>query len=152
MVNNKEISQMNNGIIDILVVEDNSEETDLIAKIIDITEWNIHFNSVKDGIEALKYLHKKGKYKNCPTPSLILLDLNLPRKKGQEVLKEIKTDDKLKCIPVIVLTVSTDYKDVVESYEHYANAYISKPLDLDEFKKYINTFKEFWFNNVQLPK
>ena len=142
---------MQKGIIDILVIEDNSDETNLIAKIIDINEWNIRFSSIKDGIEAMKYLHKENGYKDCPTPSLILLDLNLPRKNGQEVLKEIKTDNKLKCVPVIVLTASDDHKDVVNAYEHYANAYISKPLDFDEFEKYISTFKEFWFDNVQLP-
>ena len=100
----------------------------------------------------MDYLHKKGKYKGCVTPSLILLDLNLPEKSGLEVLKEIKTDSILKCIPVIVLTNSNDNKDALKSYKHHANAYITKPIDHDKFKEYISTFKEFWLNNVQLPQ
>jgi len=140
------------NIIDILVIEDNPDETSLIAKIIDINKWNINFNNVKDGIEAMEYLHKRGRYKDSKTPSLILLDLNLPKKSGLEVLKEIKTDNVLKCIPVIVLTISTDDKDIFESYEYHANAYMSKPDNLDKLIEEIYTFKEFWFNNVQLPK
>ncbi len=138
--------------VDILVIEDNPDETSLIAKVIDINQWNINFNSVKDGIEAMKYLHKDGKYKSCSTPSLILLDLNLPKKNGLEVLKEIKSNDILKCIPVIVLTNSNDDMDIIRSYELHANAYISKPFDFDEFESYIYTFKDFWFNSVQLPQ
>lgn len=140
------------NIIDILVIEDNPDETSLIAKIIDIHKWNINFNNVKDGIEAMDYLHKRGRYKDNKTPSLILLDLNLPKKSGLEVLKEIKTDNVLKCIPVIVLTISTDDKDILESYKYHANAYISKPDNLDKFIESIHTFKEFWFNIVQLHK
>ena len=139
------------NIIDILVIEDNPDETSLIAKIIDIHKWNINFNNVKDGIEAMDYLHKRGRYKDNKTPSLILLDLNLPKKSGLEVLKEIKTDNVLKCIPVIVLTISTDDKDILESYKYHANAYISKPDNLDKLIEEICTFKEFWFNIVQLP-
>jgi two-component system, chemotaxis family, response regulator Rcp1 len=139
-------------IIDILLIEDNSAETSLINNIIDIGEYYFNFNGVKDGIEAMDYLYKKGKYKNSRTPSLILLDLNLPKKNGREVLKEIKTDDILKCIPVIVLTNSNDDKDVSESYENYANAYIIKPTDFNEFKRCIYSFREFWFKSAQLPK
>jgi Response regulators consisting of a CheY-like receiver domain and a winged-helix DNA-binding domain len=142
----------NPKIIDILVIEYNSEETNLIANAMDINKWNINFNSVKDGIEAMNYLHQKGKYKNCPKPSLILLNLNLPKKSGLEVLKEIKKDEILKCIPVIILTDSTDDRSMIESYEHHVNAYIVKPADCDKFKEDILIFKEFWFNNVQLPK
>ena len=140
------------NVIDILVMEDNSDETTLIAKIIDINKWNINFNSVKDGIEAMEYLHKKGRYKDNKTPSLILLDLNLPKKSGLEILKEIKTDKALKYIPVIILTISMDDKDILESYKYHANAYMSKPDNLDKFIEEIYTFNEFWFNNVKLPK
>ena len=141
----------NPKIVDILVIDDNSEEITLIAKIIDINKWNVTFNSVKDGIEAIDYLYKKGEYKNCKTPSLILLDLNLPKKSGFEVLKEIKTDNILKYIPVVVLTNSDDNNDVIKSYDLHANAYITKPADYNKFTEYIHIFKEFWFN-VQLPK
>ena len=139
-------------IVDVLLIEDNSAETSLIDKIFDINEWNINFNVVGDGIDAMDYLHKKGKYKNSKTPSLILLDLNLPKKNGREVLKEIKTDDILKCIPVIILTSSDDDKDIFESYDNHANAYIIKHTDFSKFKEDIQCFKEFWLNNVQLPK
>ncbi|PAV05090.1 MULTISPECIES: response regulator [Methanobacterium] len=139
-------------IIDILLIEDNSDEVGLISKIIDVKEWNVNFNIVNDGIEAMNYLHKKGKYYDCVKPSLILLDLNLPKKNGSEVLKEIKTDDILKCIPVIVLTSSDDDNDIIESYGHHANAYIIKPPDFDMFEKYILIFKDFWFNSAKLPK
>ena len=141
----------NPKIIDILVIEDNSEEITLIAKAIDINKWNVTFNSVKDSIEAMNYLYKKGKYKNCKTPSIILLDLNLPKKSGFEVLKEIKTDTILKLIPVIVLANSDDNNDVIKSYDLHANAYITKPMDCAEFTKYMHTFKEFWLN-AQLPQ
>ena len=111
-----------------------------------------NINNVNTGIEAMDYLYNRNKYKNCKKPSLILLDLGLPMKSGFEVLKEIKTDDKLKYIPVIVLTGSTDNKDINKSYKHYANACITKLLDFDEFKRYILTFIDFWCNIVTLPK
>jgi Response regulator containing a CheY-like receiver domain and an HD-GYP domain len=141
----------NSNTLNILVINSNPDEIDLIAKLIDIQNWKVNFNSLDNGIEAINYLHKKGKYKNCVTPSLILLDLNLPKKSGFEVLQEIKTNTILKSIPVIILTNSNNDKDVIESYEHHANAYIFKPIDNDKFKEYITTFKEFWFNNVKLP-
>ena len=139
------------NVIDILVIGDNSDETTLIAKIID-NNWNINFNSVKDGIEAMEYLHKKGRYKDNKTPSLILLDLNLPKKSGLEILKEIKTDNALKYIPVIILTISTDDENILESYKYHANAYMSKHDNLDKFIEEIYIFNEFWFNNVKLPQ
>ena len=141
----------NSNIISILVIDNNSDEVNLIAKIIDIKKWNVNFNSLNDGVEAMDYLHKKGKYKNCATPSLILLDLNLPNKTGIEVLKEIKTNSTLKYIPVIVLTTSNNDKDIFKSYEYHANAFITKPLDSYKFKEDMSILKEFWFNNVQLP-
>ncbi|MGB9979517.1 response regulator [Methanobacterium sp.] len=140
------------NIIEILLIEDDSSDIGLISKTIDDKKWNINFNSIKDGIGAMEYLYKKGRYKDSKTPDLILLDLNLPKKNGREVLKEIKTDKILKCIPVIVLTVSDNSNDVIESYQHHANAYITKPADLEMFEKYISIFKDFWFNSVKLPK
>lgn len=137
--------------ITILVINNNPDEISLITKIIDVQQWNVNFINLKDGIESLNYLHKKGEYKNCATPSLILLDLDLPKKSGLEVLKEIKTNASLKCIPVIILTSSKDDNEVLEAYKHNANAYIPKPIDNDKFKEDILIFKEFWFNSVQLP-
>ena len=140
------------NIIEILLIEDDSGDIGLISKTIDVNEWNVNFNKVEDGVEAMEYLYKKGRYKDNKTPHLILLDLNLPKKNGREVLKDIKTDKILKCIPVIVLTGSDDHNDVIKSYEHHANAYIIKPANLDMFEKYITIFKNFWFNNVKLLK
>lgn len=139
------------NIIDILLIENNSDEIGLISKLIDVKEWNVNFNVVNDGIEAMNYLHKKGKYNGCVIPSLILLDLNLPGKDGREVLEEIKRDEILKCIPVIVLTSSDDNNDIIESYNHHANAYITKPTDFETFEEYIYIFKNFWFNSAKLP-
>ena len=140
------------NIIEILLIEDDSGDIGLISKTIDVNGWNVNFNKVEDGVEAMEYLYKKGRYKDNKTPHLILLDLNLPKKNGREVLKDIKTDKILKCIPVIVLTGSDDHNDVIKSYEHHANAYIIKPANLDMFEKYITIFKNFWFNNVKLLK
>ena len=145
------MNEMNN-VVDVLIIEDNSTEISLINEILNIDEWGVNFNGVTDGIEAIDYLRKKGKYKNSKTPSLILLDLNLPKKNGHEVLKEIKADDILKCIPVIILTNSNDDKDIIESYNHHANAYLIKPIDFIKFKEEIECFKEFWFSYAQLPK
>ena len=103
-------------------------------------------------MEAMDYLYNRNEYKNFKKPSLILLDLGLPMKSGFEVLEEIKTDDELKCIPVIVLTGSTDNKDINKSYDDYANACIVKPIDFDEFKDYMRIFIDFWCNIVTLPK
>ena len=137
--------------IEILLIEDNSDESSLIAKIIENKESNINITRIENGLDAMDYLYKKGKYKHSRTPNLILLDLNLPKKDGREVLKEIKTDPKLKLIPVIVLTNSNDDNDVFESYGHYANAYLTKPTDFDKFNNDIMVFGEFWLNNATLP-
>jgi len=142
---------MGSNKITILVINNNPDEIKLMTNIIDIQQWNVNFINLKDGLEALNYLHKKGKYKNCKIPSLILLDFDLPKKSGLEVLKEIKTNASLKCIPVIILTNSKDDNEVLEAYKHNANAYIPKPIDSDKFKEDILIFKEFWFNSAQLP-
>lgn len=138
--------------VEILLIEDNPAETRLIMEVFNENKHPVNIIGTKDGLEAIDYLYKKGKYENCKTPSLIILDLNLPKKNGLEVLEEIKTDNKLKRIPVIVLTGSTDDNDIFESYEHYANACMNKSADFDKFRKDIRAFKNYWFNNVVLPK
>ncbi|MGB9980218.1 response regulator [Methanobacterium sp.] len=136
--------------VEILLIEDNPADARLILEMIDkYKETNAKY--VNNGIAAMDYLYKRNEYKNCKKPSLILLDLGLPTKSGFEVLKEIKTDDKLKCIPVIILTGSTDNKDINESYKHYANACIVKPIDFDKIDDYMATFMDFWFNIATLP-
>ncbi len=140
------------GQVNVLLVEDNPAEIRIITEIFKENAINFDITSVKDGMEAMDYLNKIGKYKNCKTPSLILLDLNLPKKNGLEVLEEIKNDNMLKCIPVIVLTNSSDDNDITDAYIHYASAYIVKPVDLDTFSEYIDIIKHYWFNYAVLPK
>jgi two-component system response regulator len=106
---------------------------------------------VNDGVEAMEFLRKIGQYASAPTPDFILLDLNMPRKDGREVLAEIKADEKLKSIPVVIMTVSKDDKDVLESYRLHANCYITKPVKFTEFVEIVRTLENFWFSIVTLP-
>jgi CheY-like chemotaxis protein len=107
---------------------------------------------LKDGVEALAFLRHQGIYDNAATPHLILLDLNLPRKDGREVLAEIKADEKLKRIPVVVLTTSQDEQDVFKSYNLHANCYVTKPVDLEQFISVVKSIEDFWLGIVMLPK
>jgi len=138
--------------IDVLVVEDNPADARLIREAFDCFNEKCDIKLAEDGVEASDYLHKRGKYKNCKTPQLILLDLNLPKKNGRELLIEIKKDDELRLIPIIILTTSNDNKDVCVAYWNYANAYIAKPTDFDEFEELIKVFEDFWFKMAILPK
>jgi len=138
--------------LELLLVEDNPAEARLIAEVFEGFEIKKNMVIVTDGAEAIEYLHKKGEYKDRKCPSLIILDLNLPKKSGREVLKEIKSDEKLKRIPVIVLTVSSDENDVNSSYDNYASAFLTKPSDLKEFIDLIGTFEDFWFKWATLPE
>jgi chemotaxis family two-component system response regulator Rcp1 len=104
-----------------------------------------------DGEEAIHYLKKVGNYKDAQTPDLILLDLNLPKKDGREVLAEIKEDPMLKCIPVIILTTSSAQQDIANTYSHHANCYIMKPVDFNQFMNVIRTIEDFWLSIVKLP-
>jgi len=106
---------------------------------------------VRDGVEALAFLHKEGQYINAPHPDLILLDLNLPKKDGREVLAEIKSDKYLKRIPVVILTSSEAEKDIIGTYDLHANCYITKPVDLDQFIKIVKAIESFWLTVVKLP-
>jgi two-component system, chemotaxis family, response regulator Rcp1 len=139
-----------NDSIKILLIEDNPADMRLIIELLNKCEVT-NVKSINNGITAMDYLCNRNEYKNCEKPSLILLDLELPMKNGFEVLKKIKTDDKLKCIPLIILTGSTDNNDINKSYKHYANACIVKPIDFDKFSDYMATFIDFWFNIVTLP-
>ncbi len=145
------ISLIGMGIIEVLLIEDNHDEATLITEILRSYVHNINITCINDGMDAMGYLYKINNYKNSKRPSLIILDLNLPRKDGREILEEIKTDNKLKSIPVVVLRSSDNDKDIIESYEHYANAYIIKSADFDKFNNDIRGFVDFWFNSVMLP-
>jgi two-component system, chemotaxis family, response regulator Rcp1 len=137
--------------IEILLVEDNPADVRLTMEA--LREEKIHNNLsvVNDGVEAMAYLRREGTYANAMRPDLILLDLNLPKKDGREVLGEIKNDKNLKCIPVVVLTVSNAEADILKTYNLHANCYITKPLDLEQFSKVVKTIQDFWLTIVKLP-
>lgn len=136
----------------ILLIEDNPGDILLtIEAFKECTECH-KIDSVEDGIEALKYLRKQGKYSNSPDPDIILLDLNLPKMDGREVLAEIKSDLNLRTIPVIILSTSRNSEDILTSYALKANCYITKPVELDNFIKIINSIDNFWLKTAKLPK
>ena len=137
--------------IDILLVEDNPGDVRLTKEALRDAKVLNEIHVAKDGVEAMQFVHKEGSYSNAPMPDLILLDLNLPRKDGREVLAEIKKDPKLKHIPVVVLTTSKADEDIIRTYNLHANAYITKPVDLNRFVEIMHALEEFWFTIVKLP-
>ncbi|MBF0522569.1 MAG: response regulator [Candidatus Omnitrophica bacterium] len=137
--------------IEILLVEDNPADVRLTIEALKEEKVFSSLNVVSDGVEAMEYLRQEGKYSKVSRPDLILLDLNLPKKDGREVLKEIKADEILKTIPVVVLTVSKSEEDILKTYNLHANCYISKPVDLKQFMKVVKSIREFWLTIVKLP-
>jgi chemotaxis family two-component system response regulator Rcp1 len=137
--------------IEILLVEDSPGDVRLIQEALQEGKVRNTMSVVGDGVEALACLHKQGRYARAKRPGLILLDLNLPKKNGFEVLREIKADEALKRIPVVVLTTSQSEQDIVKSYNLYANAYITKPVDLNQFLSVIKVLEDFWLEIVRLP-
>ena len=137
--------------IEILLVEDNPGDVRLETEALKEGKIFNRLSVVRDGAEAMEFLRKKGKFVDVETPDLILLDLNLPKKDGREVLAEIKADDDLRRIPVVVLTTSRSEEDVLRSYNLHANAYIVKPLDLDQFINAVRKIEDFWLTVVRLP-
>ncbi|MEP7108113.1 MAG: response regulator [Ferruginibacter sp.] len=138
--------------IHILLVEDNEGDIILILEALKEGKINNKISITRDGEQAIQFLNKEGTYTHAQRPDLILLDINLPRIDGKEVLLYIKTNPELKAIPVIMLTTSSSEKDVIESYENYANCYISKPVDLDKFFEIVQKIENFWITIVHLPK
>lgn len=141
--------------IEILLVEDNPGDARLAVEAFKENGGvrlrnNLHV--VPDGVEAMRFLRNEGEYAGKPRPDIILLDLNLPRKDGREVLAEIKEDDKLKAIPVLILTTSQAERDIIQTYNLHANGYITKPIDLDEFAGVVGSIKDFWFATAKLPR
>jgi chemotaxis family two-component system response regulator Rcp1 len=134
----------------ILLVEDNPGDIRLTQEALKESQLDIHLDVVSDGEQAIDFLNKKNKYVDAVRPHIILLDLNLPKKNGIEVLKEIKVQDGLKAIPVIVLTTSDADHDISKAYSLHANCYILKPVDFDDFVKVIQLIELYWFNTVQL--
>ena len=137
--------------IEILLVEDDDDDVRLTKKALENDRILNHVHRVEDGIEALEFLRKQGRFESSPRPDLILLDLNMPRMDGRAVLKEIKEDKDLCLIPVVVLTTSDNESDIAASYEYRANSYVTKPVDLDKFRQVVSTIKEYWFTVVKLP-
>lgn len=137
--------------IEILLVEDNPGDARLAMEALKESKIRNNIHHVEDGSRALEFLRKQGEYMDAPRPGVILLDLNLPGKDGREVLEEIKADDDLKRIPVVILTVSEDEQDILKSYNLYANCYITKPIDLDQFMKVVKSIEDFWLTIVKLP-
>jgi chemotaxis family two-component system response regulator Rcp1 len=137
--------------IEILLVEDSPGDVRLTQEALRDAKVQNNLHIASDGIEATAFLWRQGKYANAPRPDLILLDLNLPKKGGREVLEEIKQDPSLKSIPVVILTTSAAEEDILRSYQLHANCYITKPVDLDQFLKVVKTIDSFWLAIVKLP-
>jgi CheY-like chemotaxis protein len=137
--------------VEILLVEDNIGDVDLAREAMETSKVRNTLHAVADGVEAMDFLRKKGKHAGAPRPDLILLDLNLPRKDGREVLAEIKLDEDLKRIPVVILTTSKEEEDILKSYNLHANCYITKPIDLTQFMRVVRSIEDFWLTIVKLP-
>jgi len=137
--------------IEILLVEDNEGDVRLAVEALKDAKIYNHINFVQDGVEAMAYVRKQGKYARALRPDLILLDLNMPKKDGREVLAEIKADPDLRSIPVVILTISQAEQDILKAYDLHANCYITKPVDLGQFNKVVHSIEEFWFTIVKLP-
>ncbi len=137
--------------IEILLVEDNPGDVRLTTEAFKDGKVHNNLNVVGDGVEALAFLRKEGKYASAVRPDLVLLDLNLPRKDGRQVLEEIKADPKLRRIPVVILTTSQAEEDILKAYNYNANCYINKPIGFDEFMKVVQSIENFWLTIVKLP-
>jgi CheY-like chemotaxis protein len=137
--------------VEILLVEDNPGDVRLTREALREGKIRNHLSVVPDGVEALAFLRRAGRYAEAPHPDVILLDLNLPRKSGREVLAEIKADGQLRRIPVVILTTSADEQDVLRAYELHANCYITKPVDFEQFSTVIQAIENFWLTVVTLP-
>jgi chemotaxis family two-component system response regulator Rcp1 len=138
--------------INVLLVDDDPGDVDLTLEVMSLSKLKLNINVVEDGVKAISYLQKEGSYREATSPDLILLDLNMPRKNGREVLDFIKNDDTLKTIPVVILTTSDNEEDIERTYELGASCYITKPVGLEEFQKVVKAFDEFWFTVVKFPE
>jgi chemotaxis family two-component system response regulator Rcp1 len=137
--------------IDVLLVEDNPGDVRLTREAFREANASIRLHVASDGVEAMAFVRQEGSHADAPRPDLILLDLNLPKMDGREVLAQIKRDDHLKTIPTIILTTSGAQADILRSYQLHANAYVSKPLQLDTFQSLVSSINEFWLTKARLP-
>ena len=139
------------NVINILLVEDNAGDRRLTVEALKEAKIGNELHAVSDGAAAIAFLRRQGKYVNAPRPGLVLLDLNLPKMDGREVLKEIKQDPDLRSIPVVILTTSDAEEDIIKTYDSHANCYITKPVDFEQFMKVVRSIQDFWVTIVQLP-
>ena len=137
--------------IEILLVEDNPGDARLTREALSQSKVSNNLHHARDGEEAMRFLKREGQFANAPTPDLVLLDLNLPRRDGREVLEDVKRDPLLKHIPVVVLTSSEAEEDILRSYRLHANCFITKPVDLEQLTKVVQAIEQFWFTLVKLP-
>lgn len=144
-------SLMTASAIEILLVEDNPGDVRLTVEAFKENKMSNNLHVARDGEEALAFLRHEGEHSDAPRPDLILLDLNLPRKDGREVLAEVKSDEALCRIPVVILTTSEAEEDILRTYDLHANCYITKPVDLDQFIRIVKSIEEFWLTIVRLP-
>ena len=137
--------------VEILLVEDNPGDVRLTQEALKEAKVHNNLSVVGDGVEAMAFLHREGSYATVPRPDIVLLDLNLPRKDGREVLAEVKADPDLRRIPVVILTTSKVEEDILKTYDLHANCFITKPVDFDQFIKVVQSIEGFWLSIVQLP-
>ncbi len=137
--------------VDVLLVEDSAAEARLAVEALEEMQFAVQLHIASDGVQAMEFLRREGPYREAPRPQLVLLDLNLPRKDGREVLREMKTDAGLRSIPVVVLTTSQAQSDIQRAYELYANCYIQKPLELDGFIQIVRSIHHYWLEMALLP-
>ncbi len=142
---------MSSKSIHVLMVEDDAEDVMLTKEALSSSKVSLDLQVVEDGAQAMAYLRQEPPYDNAPRPDMILLDLNLPKKNGREVLNEMREDTNLRGIPVIILTTSDQQEDVLKTYELGANCYITKPVGLEQFSKVVSSIDHFWFSIVKLP-
>lgn len=137
--------------IEILLVEDDPNEAEWTQQALRVSKVRNRIYWVQNGEEAMDFLNRKAPYAHAPRPDLILLDIYMPRMNGQEVLQQIKADPKLKRIPVVIMTSSDDENEILRAYEHHANCYITKPIDIDQFMEAVRSIEDFWLTVVRLP-
>jgi len=137
--------------IEVLLVDDDPGDVELTKEVLEMAKVKLSLNVVEDGVETMRYLRNEGKYRDATRPDLILLDLNMPRKDGREVLDEIKGDEKLKSIPVVILTTSDAHEDITKTYTSGASCYITKPVGLEQFQQVVEAVENFWFTVVKFP-
>lgn len=138
--------------VKVLLIEDNPADARLVKEVFKDFKIDNKLYVVDDGVKAIDFLNHEGEYQDVPVPDLIMLDLNLPRKDGREVLAEIKQDENLKSIPVVILTTSSDKTDIINTYKNHANCFITKPVDFEQFMIVLNSIEDFWLTIVKLPQ